>query len=112
MTIYTEEVTCAICGAPGLARPHDAAQFWLGAAPAHTDPAVCRDYLRRQRQQLDKLKSADAQLVAQQLARIASHALSMLRKADQPLPCAEIELREIKRAYPWVRGEGENDRQG
>lgn len=108
MNIYTEEATCAICGAPGVARPRDAALFWLGTAPAHENPAICRDHLRRHRQELEKLRGADAQAVAQQLARIASHALSMLRESGQPMLCAEGELREIKRAYSWMRAEGDD----
>lgn len=51
MQIYTQPVTCDICGGHGVARIADAASRWLGAELAHTDPRICRDNLKAKAEQ-------------------------------------------------------------
>lgn len=49
MNPYTEEVSCSVCGGPGMSTLRDA---WF--SPRHVDPSVCAEYLRRKRCKLDK----------------------------------------------------------
>jgi hypothetical protein len=51
--VYITKVICAICGGPGLARPSDAAQEWLGAELVHQDPWQCRYYLQLERKKAE-----------------------------------------------------------
>jgi len=50
MKLYTHECVCDVCGEPGLCRPRDAGTQWLGGTLRHSDPQVCADNLRRQRE--------------------------------------------------------------
>lgn len=53
MKVYTEEVTCTVCGGTGMARPRDAVAEWFGGEIVHNDPRVCADNLRYQRRKLE-----------------------------------------------------------
>lgn len=56
MNIYTDEVTCDVCVATGVARPRDATARWLGGTLRHNDPKICAW----------NLENAAARLAAQQ----------------------------------------------
>lgn len=46
MNIFSEKVTCDVCGGPGVAMPGTAARGWFkGTSIRHSDPRVCADYL-------------------------------------------------------------------
>lgn len=49
-------VICDVCGGKGMATVRDAADLWRGATVRHTDPSICADNLRRERDRLEKLK--------------------------------------------------------
>ena len=53
MKIYTEPVTCSVCGGPGLARADHLWANWLGLVQ-HIDPIVCAENLRHQREELER----------------------------------------------------------
>lgn len=53
MTPYCIEVVCDICGEEGLCRPRDAGSQWLGGTLSHSNPAVCAENLRRQKERED-----------------------------------------------------------
>lgn len=46
MNPFQFEVCCSICGGPGVATSRGAAAEWLGSV-AHSNPAVCQQYLEQ-----------------------------------------------------------------
>lgn len=56
MNCFPFDVECDVCGGPGVASSRVAAAQWLGEI-RHSDPAVCAEYLRRKRLELDALRA-------------------------------------------------------
>lgn len=50
MKIYVVEATCAVCGGEGVATPSVAASEWFGHKLIHTDPLICEENLREERE--------------------------------------------------------------
>lgn len=53
MNPFPFDVECDVCGGPAVASSRVAAAQWFGEI-RHTDPAVCAEYLRRQRDDLER----------------------------------------------------------
>ncbi len=58
MNPYIVEACCDICGGPGVSTMCTAADRWLGSEIRHTDPAVCAEYLKRRKRELDKKEAS------------------------------------------------------
>ena len=53
MNPFVVDVTCSVCGQPGVAHACERGFTWTHAF-YHEDPAVCAEYLREKREQLDQ----------------------------------------------------------
>lgn len=59
MNPYQFEVTCDVCGEPGMGDSRASAAQWLaGSQVRHTDPRVCAMNLERKRLKLEKREAA------------------------------------------------------
>jgi hypothetical protein len=47
--LYSEEVTCSVCGGKGVATPQEAALQWRGMKLRHCDRRDCEEELRRRK---------------------------------------------------------------
>lgn len=56
MKIYTETVSCDVCGGDGVGTFQTAVAAWdADSTIAHRDPSICRAVLDARRRQLDRL---------------------------------------------------------
>ena len=55
MNPFICEVTCEVCGEPGMGTPQTAGRAWLAEYTIrHSDPAVCAANLARKKEELDR----------------------------------------------------------
>lgn len=53
MNPYQFEVKCDVCGKGGMTTLRAASNRWLGGKLRHSDPEVCAENLRRERERLE-----------------------------------------------------------
>ena len=58
MNPFIMDVCCDVCGGPGVATVSAAGDQWLGYEIRHTDPAVCAEYLKRRKEELDRREAS------------------------------------------------------
>jgi hypothetical protein len=63
MNPFTYEVSCSVCGGPGVAHARDTGKDWLGVEFTHRDPRVCQSYLEAESAKKDEhIKTLEAKI--------------------------------------------------